>query len=229
MGASFTTSGGRDPVAFVLEVTKAAIPTQGDLLYAGQRQRARILDRTTKLGIDANGAAFAPYSTKGPYYWYPAGPAGGKRSIQSRKAAVRRMFRIIGDVESHRGDLGSTRTKSGLGIKFPSYAAFKQSLGRGVVDLMGPAARMVRAIVVKVGGLTVQSDLSVGSKSYPQPATTVVVGLYGEEALRGQGHNDGIPGRLPKRHWFDSNLKDLSQMEADVAMRRAAVLQAVRE
>jgi hypothetical protein len=41
---------------------------------------------------------------------------------------------------------------------------------------------------------------------------TIVVGIYGEAALRAEGHNIGIPGRLPQRHWFDLSLQDADDL-----------------
>jgi hypothetical protein len=44
--------------------------TVGNMMYIGQVYRSRIRQRTLD-GIDLNGASFTPYSTKGPYYFYP--------------------------------------------------------------------------------------------------------------------------------------------------------------
>ena len=63
MTATFTGPGGADPVAAIRALRAAATATEGDLLYALQRQRTRILKRTAA-GVDADGAAFAPYSLR---------------------------------------------------------------------------------------------------------------------------------------------------------------------
>jgi hypothetical protein len=63
MTATFTGPGGSDPVAAIRALRAAANATEGDLLYALQRQRSRILKRTAA-GVDADGAAFAPYSLR---------------------------------------------------------------------------------------------------------------------------------------------------------------------
>ena len=44
--------------------------TVGDMMYIGQVYRSRICQRTLA-GIDVNGASFTPYSTRGPYDFYP--------------------------------------------------------------------------------------------------------------------------------------------------------------
>jgi hypothetical protein len=61
MTATFTGPGGADPVAAIRALRVSAQPTEGDVLYALQRERTRILKRTAS-GVDANGAAFRPYS-----------------------------------------------------------------------------------------------------------------------------------------------------------------------
>ena len=52
--------------------------TVGDMMYIGQVYRSRIRQRTLA-GIDVNGASFTPYSTKGPYYFYPNRESGAAR------------------------------------------------------------------------------------------------------------------------------------------------------
>lgn len=61
MTASFSGPGGSDPVKEVQRLVVSAIPTEGDCLYAVQRERTRILKRTGG-GVDAEGARFTPYS-----------------------------------------------------------------------------------------------------------------------------------------------------------------------
>lgn len=61
MTATFTAPNGADPAAHAHNLMTAAQPTEGDLLYALQRQRTRILKRTAA-GVDADGASFAAYS-----------------------------------------------------------------------------------------------------------------------------------------------------------------------
>src|SRR5579863_4064579 len=57
--------------------------TTGDLLFVGQVFRARIRERTFR-GVDVNGAPFAAYSSKGPYYFYPNASSAG--NVQGRLA-----------------------------------------------------------------------------------------------------------------------------------------------
>jgi hypothetical protein len=61
MTVTFTATAGADPVTHAHALVTAALPTEGDLLYALQRQRTRILKRTAA-GVDADGASFAAYS-----------------------------------------------------------------------------------------------------------------------------------------------------------------------
>lgn len=129
------TWGGRSLDQVALDVERAAL-TETDMLYILNRQKSRILERTQR-GVDINGNAFAPYSTKGPYYYYPSHGL----SVKSRKAAAGRKAK----------QTGGTRTR--LGVKYSSYGAFKSALGRGVVDLLGPTApHMLQAIVVAARG-----------------------------------------------------------------------------
>jgi hypothetical protein len=64
MLASFTGPGGQDPVSATKRLLIDAVPTQGDVLYAFERERSRILKRTAS-GVDAEGATFKAYSV--PY------------------------------------------------------------------------------------------------------------------------------------------------------------------
>lgn len=160
-----------------------------DLEVAGQREKTRIIQRTLR-GVDFQGRKFAPYSTNGPIYVYPQ----HRGTVKARRAAAQRLYRQLGK----RGT-GAQRTR--LGIRFDSYAAYKASLGRspGVVDLYGPRApHMLQAIVVRVEG------------------DTIILGIYGEEALRASGHNEGIPGRLPQRRFFDISRAELALIKQDI-------------
>lgn len=128
---------GGQPLSIVADKVEAAGLTSTDILYGLNRQKARILDRTAR-GVDLNGSAFAPYSTRGPYYYYPnRGATPG-----ARRASAGRLGKKIG---------AGVRTR--VGLKFASYADFKSALGRGTVDLFGPRApHMMQAIVVKSTG-----------------------------------------------------------------------------
>jgi phage gpG-like protein len=178
------------PLTISVDTKKLAADIEGvvqitsqDVLYALNRQKARILDRTAR-GVDINGQAFEPYSTKGPYYYYPA-KAG--RTAGSRKSSAGRFAKKV----------GGQRTT--VGVKFPSYADFKRSLGRSGVDLTGPRApHMLQAIVVKTTG----NDSGV-------------IGIYGPEADRAEGHNVGA-GHLPRREFFGFSDRDHDEMVADV-------------
>lgn len=218
---SFRSGSGQDPVERLLKIRKAMQPTEGDLLYAGQRQRTRILERTER-GVDVDEHPFKPYSTKGPYYYYPDGKAGGSgRRAKLRKLesfgkeygsptkqtsgelkrmsqAASRLFRKLG------GKNGKLRfgpfnyylaTLTRFGIKFGSYFEFKKALGRMGVDLRGARSpHMLQAIAVKTGNrqFAIFGDQSVGgANDMPNPADELVLGIYGEAAARATGHNKG--------------------------------------
>ncbi len=139
-----------------------------------EAQRRRILERVEQRGEDVHGNKFAPYSTRGPTYIYPEGHKAGR----GRKAAASRLAKKLG--------LGrSTVTRTG-GIKFESYAAYKQALGRSAVDLTGAHRRMLGQLVVA----KVTTD-------------SAAIGIYGEAARRATGHQKGSPkSHLPRRHWL---------------------------
>lgn len=225
----------KEPIGNVMErVERAMVPTTGDLLYAGQRQRTRVLARTAR-GVDVNETAFAPYSTRGPYYYYPG------KDAKNRGAAVTRFARQVG-LKTRAGKTNTyrvTRTRvsasrlgekkawaqrTRLGIKFSSYAAFKASLGRAFVDLRGPRApHMLQGIIVRVRDFVLGNETTVSPdpNSTKEPANTITLGIYGEEAERAEGHNTGA-GRLPKRRFFGASEQDKIDMINDIVNRAIA-------
>jgi hypothetical protein len=58
---SFTGPGGVDAATHILKLGSAARPIVSEVLYAGQRQKTRIVQRTAA-GKDSDGVTFAPYS-----------------------------------------------------------------------------------------------------------------------------------------------------------------------
>jgi hypothetical protein len=213
--------GKTDLLGIFESIERAAQPTVGDLLFAGQRQRTRILKRTED-GVDVDGKTFAAYSKNGPYYYYP-----GKTS-KNRKAAVTRFAKKIGLAGIH----GAVAKRSGLGIRFASYGAFKKSLGRKNVDLRGPSApHMLQALIVKVGGVVLPgvSEFSTGltqgavesaGGGSATKASDIVLGIYGPEAVRANAHNQG-GGHLPKRKFFGASEHDKTQVLEDIMVRVA--------
>lgn len=184
---------GLDTLAAMLE--KGFEIQSSDILYVLNNEKTRILDRTAR-GVDLFNRAFAPYSTKGPYYYYPG---KSSRTALGRRASASRFARKV----------GGTRTK--VGIKFASYAAFKSSLGRTAVDLLGPSApHMLQGMVVKTTG-----------------PTSGLIGIYGPEADRAEGHNLGTR-RLPKREFFGASPDDevmmMKDLEAIIGARIDSVL-----
>jgi hypothetical protein len=216
----FRGPGGLEPAAYVLSIARQVQPTQADVLYGIERQKERILDRTAQ-GVDVDGAPFVAYSQNGPYYYYPNGRVGrNKFESRQNKQAVNRLIRKIGHVESYLselsprklrsmglnpeagGDTSAKKTRSGEGIRFDSYAAFKASLGRAGVDLLGPRApHMLQAMEIRV--------------NWPE----VELGFYSDDAAsKAEGHNEGA-NKLPRRHFFAASAADLTAIENDIGAR----------
>ena len=204
MPSSFQTDDGENGADFIRRITlEAESTTVGDLLYAGNRQKARILDRTAR-GIDFQGRRFAPYSTRGPYYSYP-----GKRS-QNRGASRGVRWRSTGRVGR----------KTRLGIKYDNYGAFKRAIGRSHVDLRGAnTPHMLQAIVVMSDGVKVGERRQIPLRGFNRPGKRLAVGIYGNEAERAEGHNEGA-GNLPRRRFFDVSDSDLNMIMQDITDRQ---------
>lgn len=228
--ATFNRPGGGDPTTVILQLAKDAVPTEGDALYAAQRQRTRIIERTLS-GLDVDGSPFEPYSQTGPYYYYPNGRVGKTKAESRRnKAAVSRLLRRLNDTADRAAavgvDLGTggVKTRNGEGIRFESYADFKASLGRTNVDLLGPRApHMLQAIAIGANIERVEGDeRQIGLDERPQPATQLTIGIYGEEAGRATAHNTGYSPRWRSQHqrrFLGASASDLVDMVADITKR----------
>ena len=218
---ALTTTGGGDPFRFMLELEGASRFTVDDGLYAGQLVRSIILERTAR-GVDVNGAPFAPYSTKGPYYLYPNRETG---SGAHRAVAAKNRLRATGGKSS-----GGVRTP--YGIRYDSYAAAKAAHGRSGVDLIGldQHPHMLATILVRCGGAELGSGAAfdLTAETNAQPANEFEVGFYGPEAARAKGNNEGVPSRrLPARRFFDISKDEMAQIAAAVNARRLARMKAV--
>ncbi len=199
--------GGIEPEQFILQVGNNAKPTEGDALWAAQRQRTRIVERTLA-GVDVDGAPFEPYSQNGPYYYYPNGRVGRtKFEKKKNRSAVKRLLGRL-NADSDRASAvgvtlgtGGKATRGGEGIRFESYDDFKRSLGRTRPDLMGPRApHMLQAIAVGANIERNVAEQSLSLTDRPQPAREIRIGIYGEEAGRALGHNTGENPRWRGRH-----------------------------
>lgn len=207
---SFRTSRGGSPEVYIRELGKAATVRPEDCLMLGNHLKANVLDRTSR-GVDVEGRAFASYSTKGPYYYYPtklsargrraknvlsaygrSGHAAEAETLATEQGSRRRAAQRL-----HR-KLGKEGTRTRVGIKFESYAAFKRALGRFLVDLTGPRApHMLQGLMVRA------LDGAVG----------FVLGIYGEPALRARGHQEGNPKcNLPQRKFLGATQDDRKSM-----------------
>ena len=141
-----------------------------------------------------------------------------------------RLLKRIGEIEDFTGkEIGGKKTRDGQGIKFENYGAFKASLGRAGVDLQGPRApHMLQSIVV---GTTFERVSAIGPggnepryglNDRPQPADTVVIGIYGDEAGRATAHNTGENPRWKSRHqrrFLGASPSDVTAMVNDIAGR----------
>lgn len=218
---------GSETDAVFANMENAARPTVGDLLYVGQRQRSRILERTAR-GLDMDERPFAPYSRKGPIYYYPG------KNAKNRRAAVNSVAKQIG----MKGNNPKTFTAKGwkeahtvqktrLGLKFSSYAALKAAFGRYFVDLRGlKAPHMLQAIIIRVGEF-VASDFLPLPTARIEASDTLKIGIYGPESERASGHQTGVPKRnLPKRKFLGLNQRDKTLILADVVARMRARVRA---
>lgn len=193
---------------------EAALITEGDMLYALQRQRAKILQNTER-GVDVDGKPFAPYNRTRPFYWYPAGKVGKKReadALRKEKNNVKRAAK----------KLDGKVSRSGLGVRFPSYDEFKRThLGRSGVDLRGPRApHMLQAIQVKAGGAALSGNQQPGLHAKPSAVTEGTLGIYGDEAARASGHNsDDRPKGVPKRKFLGASEEDTRRFAGDLESR----------
>jgi hypothetical protein len=220
----YRTASGGNPVEYILNLGQAVKPTVGDALYAAQRQRTRIVERTFA-GRDVNGGSFEPYDGSRPYYYYPNGRVGRtKATIKQNKAAVRRFLKKTEEITTYRAEylgslsVGGVKTRSGQGIRFESYADFKESLGRAGVDLTGPRApHMLQAIECRVNGQNFGTkDVQGGSRA---EVTGFSLGIYGEPAARASAHNTGVNPRWKRphqRYFFGASASDLWEMVTDI-------------
>ena len=192
----FSTS--QDPDAFIARILQNRLTVRiEDIELVAEEQKTRILERTAR-GVDYEGRAFAPYSTKGPYYYYPNGRNRTLGGVASRidRAAARRFHAKI---NKGRGAAIGEVTRGG-GIKFASYAEFKKALGRQNVDLTGPRApHMLQAFVKTISG-----------------PLEVRLGIYDpEKAAIASGHQTGVAKtHLPQRKFFAVSDSDREAIKA---------------
>jgi len=212
--ATFTHSSGLAPSTVIHGVVEAlTTPTVGDLLYVGQGYRSRIRERTFA-GVDVNGAPFAPYSTKGPFYLYVNKGATGDRA--ARAIASKNRYAKTGKIG----------IRTATGIKYESYAAAQAAHGTNGVTLYGMEQHphMLDAMMVKAGGSEVGGAglPSFGSEFEAfegnTPCSTLTIGFYGDEEGRARGNNEGA-GNLPKREFFALNGSDIAWGEKSLGER----------
>lgn len=208
-----TSSDGRSPVEYLRTLKTALEVTEGDMIFALGRQTERIQQRTVD-GVDYNGQAFAPYSTNGPYHHDP--------SRESRFSGYTSLVQRRGVALHHARFYGGTRKRGGVTVKYESYAAFKAARGVGNVDLGGMEGSLLPALRISVNGAEHDLDeaLGIGLDTFPDPVIQGAVGIYDDPMAQiAQGHNDGIPGRLPQRTFIGISDDDLNLVSADLSTR----------
>lgn len=199
---------GGDPENDLRQMRRGFEFTARDVQYGADRQRARMLQRTEQKGVDVNGTPFKPYSEKGPYYYNPNAKdqaevlgAGAVGRIAAKKSTIRReaTFRQKAAVNRLATKTGAAKSSTGRTLKFDSYADFKRSLGRTVVDLRGPRApHMLQAVTAKV----------------QHAARQFIIGVYGRKAALARAHNAG--DGVPKRRWFAASREEMKQIGKDI-------------
>lgn len=217
--AMFSGPGGADPRTSIRAEIAAFQVTAGDLLFVGQGFRTRIRKRTFA-GVDVNGAPFAPYSIKGPYYFYPNRESASGRTKagrEARKTAAKNRFAKTGRI--------GIRTPTG--IKYESYSAAKAAHGVTQPNLYGMEqhTHMLDTMLVRAGGSELDSSLDafdfsgdMSAFEHATPTNTLNLGFYGPEAERAKGNNEGTKVS-PKREFFALNDDDLRWGEKAIAQR----------
>lgn len=197
---TFAMSDGSSPIEFFARLDDSSRFREGDLRGVIEEYRTEVLDKTMYQGVDFEGNPFASYNDTRPFYYNPS-PGG---TVKQQKGAVNRLLKRTGLVHEHlessgRGAIasGGTPSRTGRSIRFASYGDFKRSLGRSVVDLLGPKApQMLMNMVVQMSS-----------------ETEGAIGIYNEPyASRAEGHNNGS-GHLPRRRFFDITDARKDQME----------------
>jgi hypothetical protein len=108
MTATFTTPSGGDPATEIHNLMTAALPTEGDLLYALQRQRTRILQRTAA-GVDVDGTPFQAYSAG---YAKSKSKYGRGGSVDLRGRNAPNMLQAIVATSGSLTDQGDSNTRA---------------------------------------------------------------------------------------------------------------------
>ena len=220
-GAIFVAENGQEAsTAIRAEMRALSTVTTGDLLFTGQVFRSRIRQRTFA-GVDVNGQPFAPYGTKGPFYFYPNGSSASGRTAEGRKARATAAANRFAKT-------GKFGVRTPHGIKYASYSAAKAAHGVSNVNLYGMEqhTHMLDTMIVKAGGaeLDMSSDIlgigtgELGAFESGSPAAGMQIGFYGPEAERAKGHNEGT-SKLKKREFFALNDQDLQLGERAIAQR----------
>lgn len=223
--------GGVTQKVFLKRLAKALQPTVGDLVSAMQIQHRKIQERTAR-GVDADSRRFTPYDNKRPYYWYPDGVTKGQKSLtRSQRQSRNRFFKQASIREQtltgnslKRGSVRKTN-KTKKGIKFPSYAAFKRSFGRTVVDLFGIRGNkqhMLLSMVVKAGSFSQKADKGkniVDASRLPAKANEATLSVVGEPVERARAHNTGVGKRAKKRTFLAWGADELNLARKFVASR----------
>lgn len=111
--------------------------------------------------------------------------------------------------------------KGSKGVRYDSYDAFKKSLGRQVVDLMGAdAPHMLGVFELQVNGLSFRFNAGEYD-AQSAPASTVTMGIYQTKGFLAYLHNEGIAPQ-PERKFFAISDEDKERIFEDIARRISA-------
>lgn len=198
-----------DPIsAQIVRVFESQRPNRAIARKVVEGQKTTIVERTNS-GVDGQGNAFHPYSTKGPYYWSPDHHG---QTIKQRKASVGHYLRqttkignLLAGTKAERSSIGGVRSKTGLSIRFESYADFKQSFGRPNVDLFGIInhPHMMNGIIIQP---------TTGTPDH----LSIAMGIYSDDlSERASGHVEGARF-LPKRDFWQTTEKDMDRMQREL-------------
>jgi phage gpG-like protein len=174
--------------ADMLRDIESAKASRAQVEQGMQQVRSNTINRMNA-GVDINQEAFAPYSEKGPWY-QKVGGGTDKRKKTNAKAFLRRIG-VKQNLEIY--------VTAGGSIRWPSYAAYKAYKGQSTPNLL-ESGQLQQAVVVAV------QETPDGFEA--------TIGVYGEPAIRGQGHNEGVEtSKLPQRKFFGFNDQDDATLE----------------
>ena len=199
---------GETPRAYLERVVRLTGVTEGDGISAAALSNEYIINNTVA-GVDYQGNAFTPYSTRSPYYHTPTSSG---ESRKYRMATALHFSRYYG------GD----RKRGGISVRYDNYAAYVLAVrGSSVVDLGGKEGRVLNAIEARCGSITSTGADAVNwpLDSNMEPAQEYTQGIYQEpNASIAAAHNFG-DGHVPQREFFNESDQTTERITEHIAGR----------